>query len=349
MKRLLGSLLAIMMLFAAVGCAVPLPSPASDPTEAPTEAVPAETTEAAEAPTEAPAEPEAPLPEDPNDYGDCVKDAEVLLYLPYGEQEDQIGLLGPDEDRDWYNGPTSFAVSGGKIYIVDSIKERALIWDGEALSSFPLPIAGKAGECSLIAVAGDIIYGGYNGEEPAAISAFDMAGNKLSDLTLPEEMAEAGISRLFETDGKLCVYDYNSTCWELENGEFVKAYEIGVDQPGHSRFTAAVGELAFNIDSGENSIAGIERIIGDRAYCRGYEFAEAAEKTDVGTSYRVYDPEGRLIGATAVKASETLTLDGSEMYVSQDGTVYIMACLKDGVYITRPNLRAAELWSTDND
>ena len=87
-KKSLALLLAVLILAGFAGCispgadkpgtepeitSVPSEAPADDPTEAPTEA-----------PSGAPSE-DYPLPVNPDAVGDCVKDAEVLLHIPYGD------------------------------------------------------------------------------------------------------------------------------------------------------------------------------------------------------------------------------------------------------------------------
>ena len=340
--RITALLPAIVMAFAFAGCTAPYLEPAETGRE---EQAADDTEVVSEVPTQepaaAPSQFNAPLPENPDHIGDCVKDADVLLYLPYGEGDESLGVFGPDEkeERDWYIGPTDFAVVGNKIYILDTYKNRVAVWNGETLVFIPIANPEK-NTATHIAIIGDIIYLGYSpSADRTKLISFDMNGNIVEDHGWPEESG-SGLAHLFDNDGHPAFFDHDLACFELVDGKFIKKYSVEVDPIGEPEFTAAVDDgRVFTINAGSNTLAGVERIIDNRLYCRGYEFNSQVQYIETETSYRVYDTEGALLGATVAHADETLTIDSAQMYVSPDGAVYIMVCMKDGLYVTRPNLR----------
>ncbi|MBO4848628.1 MAG: hypothetical protein J5586_05700 [Clostridia bacterium] len=343
MKRIISFALIFIMALSLAACRQPKEA-SVDPTDAPkpTETVTQPTEEPTPAPTEAPTpEPtEAPLPDDPDAIGDCFKDAEIILRIPYGDGEKGAGLEGPDSfGRDWYNGPESFAVEDGTVYILDTAKCRVIVWDGEGFSYIPFSDAPDCGHCSEMAVADDKIYIGNTEEEESIITVYDMTGNKLGNIPMPEDAAESGLNELFNADGRIFMSSNDLVFYELVDGEFVRAYEIDVDHAGEGRYSVVYGDLELVIESGSNTMIGVRRIIGDRVYCKVFEFDPASTAIQTETSYRVYGADGDLIGMTVVDRDSVFALPGSEMFITSDGTLYVMCLMQDGVYITRPNLR----------
>ena len=333
-KKSLALLLAGLILAGFAGCISPgadkpgtEPEITSVPSEAPTEA-------SSGAPSE-----DYPLPENPDAVGDCVKDAEVLLHIPYGDEKEGVGLTGPDAERDWYNGPESFTVADGKIYLLDTIKRRVIVSDGETTDY--IDISEPLAYWTQIAVIGDKLYLGDSSEEIPVLAVFDMTGNKLEDIELPDRMMENGISKLFTSNGHLAIYDNELVFYKMEDDGFSEVYDIGVDPVAEPKFTVTFGDNEIGLDTGDNTRPGVQMIRDDRIYLEvlGYD-PDADTESIREVSYRVYDFSGKLLGATAVDRRELFTLSGSKMYVSPEGELYVMCCMKDGVYVTKPHLRA---------
>ncbi|MCR5807967.1 MAG: hypothetical protein K6G56_00240 [Clostridiales bacterium] len=70
------------------------------------------------------------------------------------------------------------------------------------------------------------------------------------------------------------------------------------------------------------------------------EYRNGVPKPESEYSYRVYNYEGELIGATVVDLRNNReSYPHGSMFVDSDGTLYVMSNMQDGVYITKPNLR----------
>ena len=81
------------------------------------------------------------------------------------------------------------------------------------------------------------------------------------------------------------------------------------------------------------------RIFGDRVYCYVLTYNPDIPAPHEEMSYRVYDFNGNLLGATVVDRRNVLVYPRNAMFINSDGELYIMCCMQDGVYITKPHLR----------
>ncbi len=94
------------------------------------------------------------------------------------------------------------------------------------------------------------------------------------------------------------------------------------------------------IYNGENTLPNGLRVGKSRVYLMICEYRNGVPKPESEYSYRVYNYEGELIGATVVDLRNNReSYPHGSMFVDSDGTLYVMSNMQDGVYITKPNLR----------
>ena len=365
-KTSVSVLLAFAMLLAFAGCKSHVTPAPTDPTEAPelTEAptaepsaVPTEVPKLTEAPTaepsaiptevpeltEAPtAEPsaiptEVPLPEDPEAIGDSVKDAETVVFIPSGDGEDHVGYAVADGVHyDVNSGPDSFAVVGETVYLADTINDRIIIYSNGRSSS----IAVERGFSQLISVIDDVIYVSFTLSKE--IIAYDLSGSEKERIELPR--GAEGINALTEFEGRLALLDHALHLYSYEDGSWntVAEGDIPSEQIAEPRFTFILGDRKIDFDTGENTRPAVYRFTDSFIYLSVYGYDPKPNEEgmyDSEFSYRVYDYDGNLVGCTYLDPRYAFSKPRNPMYIASDGTLYVMSCMNDGVYITKPNLR----------
>ncbi len=320
--------------------ALPTEVPTEEPTEEPTEApTPEPTATPTPEPTLKPIE-EFPLPDDPDAIGDCIRDAEVILHLTCGDGENELGYADAGEVDSVQRSPEAFVIKDGKVYILDSLRNRVIVYDDGMLSYIRFPEPEHYYDYyQAMAIVDDRIYACSCEYLIDAIPVFDMTGSLLEMIPLPEKVQKQGVFKLLEENGKLIMFDHYLSCYELIGGEFVEQYVIGVEGVAEPKTTYTIGDDTVEIFTGENSMSSGLRIFGDRVYCYVLTYNPDIPAPHEEMSYRVYDFNGNLLGATVVDRRNVLTYPRNAMFINSDGELYIMCCMQDGVYITKPHLR----------
>ncbi len=342
-KKSLALLLAGLILAGFAGCispgadkpgtrpeitSVPSEAPADDPTEAPTEA-----------PSGAPSE-DYPLPEDPDAVGDCVKDAEVLLHIPFetltqlysaGENDDCAGFKEIDDIvNDVEAGPESFCVINGRVFLLDTLKNRIIVSDNGRISAIP-----TADNPERICVIGDVIYVSKSTLQPLEIAAYDMAGNELERIPLPEDVFS--VFYLLEYEGDIAVLASGGALYRLTDGKWIKEAQAGLDNVKDNQYSFTIQDRETVFTSG--SWNPMQYVWTDSMlYVIGFKAGEKAGSFDY--AYLAYDRDGNLTGSTFVDPKSMRSCPDNPIYTAGDGTLYVMCWTQDGVYVTKPHLRA---------
>lgn len=333
MNRAITIMLAAILLLCCVSCT---PHDAStDPGSTdpaviePSQGAPETTDEAPPtAPSAAPIE-EYPLPNDPEALGDCVKDAELIALLPIGEAENSISFIPSHDNYEDDEGPNAFALSNGKVYVLDLMNGRIAVFEEGDLGFIPFSDKDTHDYYTSMAIVGSSIYlvGTTAGESQVAV--YDMSGERTGSIPMPE--GTNGAYALYEENGVLVLLTHDLEAFRLTDGSFVKQSSFTATTPVvNGKITASFNGVNIELDAGECTALGIYRNVQDRIYCIG--FGDQA-------SYRVYGLNGELLGASTVAGSDSIYYPVSPMFVSPDGELYVMTCTNDGVYITKPHLR----------
>ena len=315
--------------------AEPTGEPAAEPTAGPTETPYVK-------PTFAPVE-EYSLPEDPDDLGDCIRDAEVLFNMPW-ELLPEVFSPWSDEGSAGFVmqsdalGPESFCVADGKVYLADTLKNRIIISDNGSISSFPtydMP--------SRMCVIGGVIYTSPTlgmGGRPPLIVAYDQEGNELERIYAPEEVGS--VKYLFEYEGKLAMLISGGELYRLKDGEWRVVDECGVrrlneyDPDGRYVFELKGKSIVFSSEIGPNHACGWN----DSAFYIALKTVKPDGPQDIAEyTYRVYDHEGSLLGLTCVDPRFAVLAPDNPVYIADDGSLYVMCWTPEGVCITKPHLR----------
>lgn len=314
--------------------ALPTEAPTAEPTDTPTEAPTPE-------PTLKPIE-EFPLPDDPEVLGDCIKDAEVLLYIPFGESEECAGYNHAIENEDEFDHfPQAFYISGETVYLLDSVNGRVIVSENGNKRYITIPNDNGYAQLGSICVIGETMYICPVDIYWDCIRAFDLDGNELESIPLPEqEIKVPMVAYLTEHDGCLAFVDHSLTLWVLKDGEFVETSKCSVEKILDPEMNITTEDGSISIYTGDNTHPGLRRLIGDRAYVFVIEYVPGTYDPVVWEqSYRVYYSDGSLAGSTLVDCRSVVGYPRCDMLINSDGDLYIMCCMQDGVYITKPHLR----------
>ena len=320
--------------------AVTTETPTEIPTEAPT---PGPTATPIPEPTLKPIE-EFPLPDDPEAIGDCIKDAEVLLYVPFGDDENCAGFEAGIESGDAFDHyPQSFCVVDGKVFLLDTVNRRVIVSDNGNIKIISIPdeTGFGYGQLGSICVIGETMYISPVEFFSDHIRAFDMEGTELQSISLPntDDMIQK-VSYLTEHDGCLAFMDHSLTLWVLKDGEFVETSKCSVEKILDPEMNISQDGRSIYIFTGEYTHPGLYRLMSDRAYVYVIEYVPGTFDPPIWEmSYRVYYSDGRLAGSTLVDCRNVVGYPNVPVYIANDGTLYVMCCMKDGVYITKPHLR----------
>lgn len=292
----------------------------------------AETTDEAPStnPSAVPAE-DYPLPDDTEDIGDCVKDAELIARLPVGEAKNSISFIPAHDNYEDDEGPDAFAIAYGKVYVLDLTNDRIVVYEDNELSFITFSDKDTHDHYTAMAICDSSIYlvGTTAGESQIAV--YDMTGERRGSIPMPED-TDSGAYALYEEDGYCMLLTNNLEAFRLTDGGFIRRNGFSINTPVvvNGKIMISFNEANIELDAGECTALGVYRILNDRIYCIGY----GAEVT-----YRIYDLDGEFLGESSVSASNSFYYPISSMFVSSNGELYVMTCMNESVFITKPHFR----------
>ncbi len=262
---------------------------------------------------------------------DALEDAEVLAFIPSGDGENAIGYY---EDEEENVGPESFAVSGGDVYILDSVKNRIVaIEDGAARY---IPVSGIE-HPTKFALVGDRFYIVGNG-----INVMDINGRILRSVSFPEKVAANDIYRVYSNGNELCMLTHDLECFKLNSSdyEWIKDCQIGVDGRFEQIETLSLPNVKVDLDVGPTCLVQYLQHSESELLVGVYEFVPYLPVIETEYTVRKYDMQGQLLGCTVINNLEAYSLPNMVVNVDPStGIVYTMLCREEGVYITKPNFR----------
>lgn len=262
---------------------------------------------------------------------DALEDAVAVAFIPSGDGENAIGYY---EDEEENVGPESFAVSGGDVYILDSVKNRIVaIEDGAARY---IPVSGIE-HPTKFALVGDRFYIVGNG-----INVMDINGRILRSVSLPEKVAANDIYRVYSNGNELCMLTHDLECFKLNSSdyEWIKDCQIGVDGRFEQIETLSLPNVKVDLDVGPTCLVQYLQHSESELLVGVYDFVPYLPVIETEYTVRKYDMQGQLLGCTVVNNLEAYSLPNTVVNVDPyTGIVYTMLCREEGVYITKPNFR----------
>ncbi|MCR5610363.1 MAG: hypothetical protein K6F68_00815 [Clostridiales bacterium] len=283
--------------------------------------------------------------EEEREHGSSLKDAELIAKLSvvsgWNEHEDY-----PNTVHAYDFWPTAFAVEDGKVYIADSNKSAILIIENGDIKVLPVPEPeGRYISLEYMAVKDGVIYmlsykSATGGE--LGVTAFGEDGSIVFSVPVPNGVTYLDPSRLYFENGGLMLLTHNLTLYRLDetekNWERLYHMELSGMYDETKTFKNASG-FGISITTGPNTMASFKRLTDSFLYAGVYDFVPDVPVISFEYTLRKFDLSGNLVGMTRIDVGEFFFTDCDFDYISNDGEVYVLHCLSDGVYVTKPNLR----------
>ena len=271
---------------------------------------------------------------DNGNYASSLRDARQIAFIP-AENEDGISV--GYSDGDFCNmGPNSFAVENGMVYVLDTLNSRI--------------ITVKNGRCDIIALdeisypkhmclIGNTVY--ITDHDSSCMFAMKLADRSMVKYALPKGIEADDIYMLhMNKNGALELVDHDLKVYTWEKSSWQNAYTVSCEEVDCHSYRISGGEKkATVIETGDNTLAQFIDKSSKNVMVSVYEFVPDVPVIMFERTIRVYDRDGNVIGNTVVDDEDAYSHPDDDVYESSDGSIYIMHCKTDGVYITKPNLR----------
>ncbi len=271
---------------------------------------------------------------DNGNYASSLRDARQIAFIP-AENEDGISV--GYSDGDFCNmGPNSFAVENGMVYVLDTLNSRI--------------ITVKNGRCDIIALdeisypkhmclIGNTVY--ITDHESSCMFAMNIEDNSTVKYALPKGIEADDIYMLhMNKNGALELVDHDLKVYTWGKSSWQNAYEVSCEEVDCHSYRISGGEKkATVIETGDNTLVQFIDKSSKNVMVSVYEFVPDVPVIMFERTIRIYDRDGNVIGNTVVDDEDAYSHPDDDVYESSDGSIYIMHCKTDGVYITKPNLR----------
>lgn len=263
-------------------------------------------------------------------------DAEQILYMPASNSKTtSVGYL---EDEPFNMGPESFVVEDGAIYILDTVNSRIIIENNNSFSTIDLPGVSYP---KHMCVANGKIY--VTDDESNALFEITRAKNTIDKYTLPDDMTSDFVYRIESNkNGNISLTDQNLQTYSFDCVKHIwsKSAKISCIADCDDEFIINTDDgAAVTIRAGKNTAAQYITQSNGRIVLGIYEFVPDVPVLKFERTIRFYNTEGEFVGCTLIEENEAFAYPSDDVYESSDGSIYVMHCMDDGIYITRPYLR----------
>lgn len=271
---------------------------------------------------------------DNGNYASSLRDARQIAFIP-AENEDGISV--GYSDGDFCNmGPNSFAVENGMVYVLDTLNSRIItVKDGKydviTLDGISYP--------KHMCLIGNTVY--ITDHDSSCMFAMKLADRSMVKYALPKGIEADDIYMLhMNKNGALELVDHDLKVYTWEKSSWQNAYEVSCEEVDCHSYRISGGEKkATVIETGDNTLAQFIDKSSKNVMVSVYEFVPDVPVIMFERTIRIYDRDGNVIGNTVVDDEDAYSHPDDDVYESSDGSIYIMHCKTDGVYITKPNLR----------
>lgn len=262
---------------------------------------------------------------------DALEDAEVLAFIPFGDDADEIGFAEAD---DGIIGPEAFAVEDGIVYILDSVKNRIAVVNGSETEFITV----EGGYLHDMCVVNGSIY--LLDTTADGIRVISEDGYELDCIALPEDVTAEDVFMVFAENGRPAVLTNELVCFTFDNGtcEWNEEYDVDTDGLYDINKTFAYFGKEVTVNTGSNTLAQYLYHTEDSIIIGVYEFVPYLPVIESELTVREYGMDGSLIGCTVFDYREAFSIPNREVCF-YDGDIYALMCRENGVYVTKPNMR----------
>ncbi len=263
--------------------------------------------------------------------GDSLLDADVICSFRFGKKENEVGFKESDASNE---GPESFVVTSDKVYLLDSIKKRIIISDDNEIRFVDLSCCRYPYHMS---VSGEFIYVlDYNGDE---IMVFNECGESTNPIPFPEKIGFDSIKKILCLNGELQIQSYENDYYAYD-GAWQKVISAELKGDFEKEKSLTVDRNMIILSTGENTSAELLRYADDSIFLGVNEFVPYIPVIESEYTVRKYNADGVFEGSTVIDMIPAVSIPRDCVYINDLGEVYVMQCREDGVFITKPHLRA---------
>ncbi len=271
----------------------------------------------------------------PNDYGDCLYDAEVLSFISQGEGKNEIRYL---YSEDGTTGPESFIVEDGSIYILDSANYRVLQIDNGSITE--TKIAGCRSP-RLFALGDERYY--VLDYSDSQIIEVEKQSEVTNTIDLPNTIMSNDVVDLhFNNDGlvlrtndnRIYVMDVETHAWSFD-------YQIYTSGDFEDEKHLSFPDEEFSFSTGKNTTFGYVGRSHDYILIGVHEFVPYYPVIECEYTLRRVSLSGEIKDICVFDFSNVACIPYSFCYIDNAGEVYAMICKDEGVYITKPFFRGS--------
>jgi len=267
--------------------------------------------------------------------GSSLHDAETLFFAAKGEGEHEIAYIYDDAGN---NGPESFAVENGVVYLLDSVNSRLLI--------------NKSGETHAVALDG-CLYPSHMCVENGIILIADAESEELlvcnesgiiSSVALPEDLNTNDIYRIHPNGSGtalLLTHDLYQYILNVSDMSWSEKSLVNVINDGKGCYSLTVPTLSnsLTVDCGTDAMLQYINTTNDMLFVGVYNFVPDVSIIMTEHVIKSISTDGELIGCTVVDTENACSYPNDDTYISSEGKLYILHCNNDGAHITCPILR----------
>lgn len=274
-----------------------------------------------------------------NKRASSLSDAEQILFIPGGDDcknEYGVGYM----DDDFVNvAPSSFAVENGVIYVLDTLNGR-IITEHEGYKT-TIRLSGIT-RPKHMCVFTDCAY--LTDIYADSLYEVNLANGSIKSYDLPKGITANSVYRLYKGgNAYLILLDHNlrSFVFDRETHVWKASGQVSCNAVSGSEYEIkGVTQKPVKLELGYNTLAQFVSGSDDLIVIIAYEYVPGVSVIMFEKTVRVFNSKGELVGCT-VAEDDVYAYPEDEIYISDDGSVYMMQCLNKGVFITKPNLRAS--------
>lgn len=267
--------------------------------------------------------------------GDSLYDAELICFIPAGEADDMIGYLFTDDGN---SGPESFIVENGAVYVLDSAKSRILTVENGSVSVTPL------NSCKyprLFALAQNGFYVlDYGGTQLLTAGKHN---DRSEAIDLPAKVEANDVKELRSTNDGLMLRTYEDEVFVMDPDTQVWELSCRIEAEGdfEEEKTLKLADRTIGLSTGKNTSFGYLGQNGGSVFIGVHEFVPYYPVIECEYTVRKLSQSGELEGCCVFDFSNVTAIPDTCCYLDDAGDLYAMTLKEDGVYITKPYLRAS--------
>lgn len=268
-----------------------------------------------------------------------LTDAETVLFLAADDGGKSMRGIGYKDDDFANAAPESFAVDNGIVYVLDTVNSRIVI--DYAGKNDEIELSGMIRPTHMCVIAERAYVTDHSAD---SIYEVNLVDHTIKAYDLPAGITSSSVYRLYKgaNDSLILLdHDLQSFVFSRDNHDWETSVKISCKAVSGSEYEiTGVTEEPVRIEVGYNTMVQYVSGSDERIVIIAYEYVPNVSVIMFEKTVRVFNSNGELVGVT-VAEDDVYACPDDEVYISEDGSIYMMHCLNEGVFITKPNLRVS--------